>query len=212
MKKKVLILDLDGTLYYQIYVKLFMVFNILGYYIFHFWRMKDIFIILSYRKYRENNENTSTKEQYKFIADKYKVASSLVEEVINKWMFKKPLNLINRFKDKKLINIISTFKDKGGKVIIYSDYPTDDKLKAMGISYDKSYSPINNNIKYLKPNPKGLDYIIKENKFKREDILYVGDRDSKDGECARKCSVDYIILPKFNRNKYYMLIKDKINF
>ena len=135
MKKKVLVLDLDGTLYYQIYVKLFMGLNLLGYYIFHFWKMKDIFIILGYRKYREDNENTSTEEQYKFIASKFKVSFSRVEGVINKWMFQKPLNLVNRFKDKKLINIIHNFKDKGIKIIIYSDYPTDDKLKSMGINY-----------------------------------------------------------------------------
>lgn len=210
MKKKVLIFDLDGTLYYQVFVRLFIGISMLGYYIFHLCKIKELFMILDYRKYREYNENTSIEEQYKYIADKYNVSISLVEDIINKWMIKKTLSLINKFRDKKLINIINIFKDKGIKIIIYSDYPTEEKLKTLNINYDKSYDPTNNNIKYLKPNPKGLEYIIRENKFDKGDILYIGDRDSKDGECARNCVVDYIILNKFNRGKYYKLIKEKV--
>ena len=210
MKKRVLILDLDGTLYYHIFIKIFMGISLLSYYIFHIWKIKDIFLLLAYRKYREQNEKTNTEAQYKFIANKYKVSTHYVKKIVDKWLLKKPLNLIAQFKDKKLIKIINNCRKKGLKIFIYSDYPTDEKLKVMNINYDKSYNPGNKNIKYLKPNPKGLKYIIKENNLKKEEVLYIGDRDSKDGECARKCGIEYIILPKFFRKKYYLLIKAKV--
>ena len=210
MKKRVLILDLDGTLYYHIFIKIFMGIYMLSYYIIHIWKIKDIFLLLAYRKYREQNERKNIKDQYEFVANKYKVSTYYVQKIVDKWLLKKPLRLISKFKDKKLINIINECREVGLKIFIYSDYPTDEKLKVMNINYDKSYNPENKNIRYLKPNPKGLKYIIKENRLKKEEVLYIGDRDSKDGECARKCKIDYIILPKFFRNSYYLLIKNKV--
>ena len=133
-----------------------------------------------------------------------------VKKITDTWLIYKTLKVLPFFKDKKLVNIIEKVKKQNGKIIIYSDYPTLDKLNALNITYDKEYNPTNSNIKYLKPNPNGLNYIIKDNKYNKKDILYIGDRDSKDGECARICQIDYIILPKFFRNKKYSEINKKL--
>lgn len=203
--KKVLILDLDGTLYHQYGVQLFMGCRLAIYYLFHFWKFKELLMIMDYRKIREKNIKGIVEKQYKIIGQKYHKTPKQVEELIQKWMFEKPLDILPIFKDKKLDEIINNF---AGKVFIYSDYPTKDKLEALHTKYDKAYDSTNSNIMCLKPESKGLEYLINENKLNKKDILFVGDRDSKDGECSRRCQIDYVILPKFGRGKKYKKIKE----
>ena len=207
MKKDTLIFDLDGTLYYQRGVQLVMGCQMLLYYIFHFWKWKELNLILDYRKIREKNEKDVVEKQFKIMAEKYKMSVKQVEELVEKWMIEKPLKALKLFKDRKLSNLIENAKTNGIQVIIYSDYPTEDKLKIMGIKYDKAYDSTHQEIRTLKPDKKGLEYIIKSNGLNNKKILFIGDRDSKDGECARRCNVDYIILPKYFRKRKYDQIK-----
>lgn len=202
MKTKALILDLDGTLYYQIGVQFTMGIWMILYYTIHFWRFKELLAIMYYRKIREKNIKEIVDIQYEIVAKKYKKPIENIKDIINEWMFIKPLKVIKKFKDKKLAQIVDNYKDKI-KIIIYSDYPTKDKLKAIDIYYDKAYDSTNKLIKVLKPDVKGINYILKDNQLKPEEILFIGDRDSKDGECARRINASYIILPKFRRKRKY---------
>lgn len=210
MKKKTLILDLDGTLYYQLGVQMIMGIRLLCYYVFHFWKFKELLALKKYRSIREKNQKNIVNKQFKIIAQEYNMSIDRVEAIVKTWMFDKPLSAIKLFKDKKLLKLISEYKQNGGKVFIYSDYPTEQKLQVLEIKYDKSYSSTDEHIQVLKPDSKGLEYIINSNKLKKAEILFIGDRDSKDGACARACNIDYIILPKIGRNKKYKLIKQKI--
>ncbi len=204
--KRTIIVDLDGTLYYQCGVHIVMGCQLL----LHFWKAKDLKIIMKYRKIRERNINNIVEKQYKIVADRYHVEEDYVKKVIDEWLFQRPLKALKKFQDKKLDKIITDFSQKGGKVYIYSDYPTKEKLNQLNTTYDKAYDSTNDNIKTLKPDKKGLEYIIKENNLKKEDILFIGDRDSKDGEISRRCSIDYVILPKLFRKKKYLKIKQMI--
>ena len=204
--KNTIIVDLDGTLYYQYGVHLVMGCQLL----LHFWKVKDLKIIMEYRKIREKNINNIVDKQYKIVADKYHVEEEYVKKVIDEWLFQRPLKALKKFKDKQLDKIITEFSQKGGKVYIYSDYPTKEKLKQLNTKFDKAYDSTNDNIKTLKPDKKGLEYIIKENNLQKEKILFIGDRDSKDGEISRKCNIDYVILPKLFRKKKISQIKQMI--
>jgi glycosyltransferase involved in cell wall biosynthesis len=55
---------------------------------------------------------------------------------------------------------------------------------------------------------KGLRYLIMENSLQTTDILFIGDRMEKDGECAKACGVDHLILKKKKsaRNAQYRRI------
>lgn len=208
--KKVIIFDLDGTLYYQYGVQCFMGCQMLLYYFLHFWRWKELMAIMYYRKIREKNIKNIVEDQYNIVAKKYKFEEEQVKMIVDTWLFKKPLNIIKIFKDKKLYKLIYKFKEMGMKIIIYSDYPTKEKLEALNIPYDKTYDSTHSEINTLKPDPKGLQYIIKDNNLNKNEILFIGDRDSKDGQCARNCNIDYVILPKIFRKKKYLEITKKV--
>ena len=208
--KKTLIIDLDGTLYYQYGVQCIMGCRMLLYYSFHFWKWKEFMIILDYRRKRESKIKDIVDKQYLIIANKYNENIDKVKDIIGKWMFQKPLKVIRFFKDRKLCEILDKLKSKNINIIVYSDYPTKEKLEALGVYYDKAYDSTHPEIHVLKPDKKGLEYIIENNKLQRDKILFVGDRDSKDGECARQCKVDYIILPKLFRKNKHIEIEQKM--
>ena len=207
MQKRVLILDLDGTLYFQYGVQTIMGLRLLLYYIFHLWKFSELLAIMYYRKIREQSVEGIVDKQFFIVAKKYDIPVEKLTLLIDKWLFQKPLCLLPLFKDYRLAKIIDNCKRQGGEIIIFSDYPTEAKMKALNINYDKSYDSTHPDIRVLKPDPKGLYFIIKENGFEKEEILFIGDRDSKDGACARSCKVDYVILPKFCRKKKYLQIE-----
>lgn len=207
MQKKAMILDLDGTLYFQSGVQIIMGLRLLLYYIFHFWSFNEFLAILHYRKIREQRVEGIVEKQFIIAAEKYNISVEKMALLIDEWLFKKPLCLLPLFKDYRLAKIIDNCKRQGRKIIIFSDYPTEDKLKALNINYDRSYDSTHSSIRVLKPDPRGLYFIMKENGLEKEEILFIGDRDSKDGACARNCKVDYVILPKFCRKKKYLQIE-----
>ncbi len=208
--KKTLILDLDGTLYYQLGVQLTMGLWLAFYYLIHFWRIKELMILKDYRKIREQKITDIVERQFKIIAKKYNVTEEEVKKIVNIWMNQKPLQILPIFKDKKLIKMINDYQENKGQVIIYSDYPTIEKLAVLKVKYDISYDSTHPKIRVLKPDSKGLNYIIKENNLKQKETYFIGDSFSKDGKCAQSCDLEYIILPKFFRRKKHIIIKNKI--
>ncbi len=207
MKKQTLICDLDGTLYYQLGVQLVMALWLASYYLLHFWRFKELLALKYYRQFREKTKDDVVAQQFKIVAQKYHFTEEKVKEIVDIWLFKKPLKILPLFKDRQLEKILRDFK---GDIIIYSDYPTSDKLQTLKMPYTKAYDATHPKISVLKPNPIGLYFIIADNKIRPDDILYIGDRDSKDGACARACQVDYIILPKLWRMHQHQKIKQMI--
>jgi len=52
----------------------------------------------------------------------------------------------------------------------------------------------------LKPDPKGLIVAASSLNTPVKECLFIGDRDDKDGECARRAGMPYLILNRRRRN------------
>ena len=187
MTDKCYIVDLDGTLYFQIPVRLMMLAELSLYYIFHLSRIKDILIISQYRKNHEENKMCSDA----VLAEQYGTNKDYVTTLLNEWMIKRPLKWIKIFADRRLLKIL---RDK--KVIVYSDYPTDEKLQALEFIPTAQYFCDGVNIKCYKPNPQGMEFISCKHNLTKNDVLMIGDRMSHDGECAKRFGCKFIILQK----------------
>ena len=209
---KALVFDLDGTLYYQHRLRLKMAWMLFWYYLCHFWRIKDIFIIKNFRQARENwdeikkgiDPGKTDREdgaaglediQYEYIAERMKESKARVREVIEGWMYDKPLKTVYETRDKDLLKLIDDIRKSGRKVYIFSDYPIEDKLRAIGLKVDGMYAATDDRLRELKPSPKGLELIMEDHGYSDEDILMIGDRMSRDGEAAKNAGCDYLILP-----------------
>ena len=191
---KAFVLDMDGTLYYQIPLRFCMAFALFFYYIFHLRKTKDLWAIYHYRK---KNETGELQKQSPNIA---------------LWMQKKPQQYIHLFRDQKLIQFAQTMQEKGAKIVVYSDYPLQGKLEALpSFVPDFTFSSDNTEIQTLKPDNKGLLHIINLLNLSVEDIVFIGDRFEKDAACAIQTGMDYIVLHRnpLIRNKIYRKIKIK---
>lgn len=126
-----------------------------------------------------------------------------VRMIVKKWIYDDPLSVIAKTKDKKLADHIASLRKSGKKVIILSDYPTEDKLEALCIEADGQYYTLGERIGAPKPSPKGLLAIMEDLGVSPEDMILIGDRMEKDGECAKAAGVEYIILPRHVRKRKY---------
>lgn len=260
---KTVIFDLDGTLYFQKPFRICMAKFLIKRILTHPGAIKDVMIIMKYRKVRENwqtvsgdmkakdNQEWKMKEklseeqitekqmeklkesdlkkiirsrkdswsdldraQYTYVAGKMNCTPEKVAEIIYYYMQKAPLVLLPGYRDEELADMIDALQKRGTLVAIYSDYPVEDKLRALKIHVDKTlqFAAADEEIGCMKPEPQGLANILNILECKAEETLMVGDRMEKDGFCARSNEVDYVILEasKKKRHETELKLKEKL--
>ena len=191
-KYKAYIVDLDGTLYFQLPVRLCMLKSIAFFCLTHPFKIKQILLVRSYRKLYSKGINH--KKRCSVLSKKYGFDPNQVDDIIQNWMVNKPLKYVNKYRDKDLIQLLQDKKTRGYKIIVYSDYPVTEKLNALGFTPDAAYSA--DDAGCLKPSPEGLLKILRENGLAAADCLFIGDKYDKDGKCAENTGMKYIILPQ----------------
>lgn len=196
---KLLIFDVDGTLYFQKPLRLTMAIRLGLYYCLRPHKIKEVFALQDFRKLRESRVSDGSEPIdnaiYSEVAAKYKMPAQAVEHLVKQWIYDAPLKHLNRYTDFRLRNLIKKARDSGTTVVTFSDYPASDKLIAMDIEVDAQFASTDSHINTLKPDDKGLRVILDTMGINPGQCLMIGDRDEKDGECARRAGVDYIILP-----------------
>jgi len=177
---RLIILDMDGTLYYQLPLRLCMCIELAFYYIVHIRRIAELFALRNFRKKYE--KGILEKETYAILY----------------WMQKKPLRYITLFRDRKLLSLVQQLRKQGTKIAIYSDYPVQKKITALsGLTADYSFCATDAAIQCLKPDIQGLKNILRITGETVENSLFIGDRYEKDGKCAENVGMDYIILDNY---------------
>lgn len=207
------IVDVDGTLYFKRPMQLQMLFRLLQYYSIHFSDIKELLLLKDYRKLRDMESLSECEDAEKIILDmlcnKYHISKNHAQKVIDYWIVQYPLNILYECRDVQLLEFLHKVFSEGKMVYIYSDYPAAAKCRVLNVSANKIYWPDGNVICTLKPNHQGLKYIIESNGLDRSKILFIGDRMEKDGICAQRCNVDYLILKKhriFRKKQYLKLM------
>ncbi|MBE6617234.1 MAG: hypothetical protein E7627_04755 [Ruminococcaceae bacterium] len=205
------IVDMDGTLYFKYSMQIRMLFVLLGYYIIHPLRIKELFILQYYRKLRDIEELSDNTEFGKIIvsqlSQKFNVEEEKVQSIIDYWILQKPLKILRKCCDKKLRCFLELQKNNLCQVYVYSDYPAVEKCKALNVHPTDVFWPDGERIFTLKPSPTGLDYILRQHRLDRSKVLFIGDRLEKDGLCAKRNEVDYLILNKTKLSRYMQYLK-----
>lgn len=198
-KYKAVVFDLDGTLYNQTKLRLNMAVRLGVYYCSHFWKIKELFVLKYFREVRDKWDEIRVDDagvddaQYAYVGGKKGVSAEYVERVVKKWIYDNPLDLLGKYRNEKLNSYIEGLQAAKIPVVIFSDYPIEDKIAALSIKPDGMYCPGDERNIDLKPSPMGLELILNDFALAPEEILMVGDRDEKDGEAARRAGVDYYI-------------------
>ena len=204
-KYKLLLLDMDGTLYYQRAMQFFMCLEMGAFTIMHPFSLWKLKVISIFRKVREQQKNGLLEKHYEIVAEVVGRSKEEVQTSIEEWMFARPLKYLPKIKDDKLCSWINTWRAQEKKVVIYSDYPVRDKCEALQITADALYSSDETRIGEMKPSAKGIQVICDDYAVSPQEILVIGDRMSRDGKMAENAGADYVIVEKWKimRKKRY---------
>ena len=201
---RAVLMDLDGTLYRQRPVRKRMAVE-LGLLPLHSsplnamatWRR-----ISCFRKVREELRALGRPEasledlQYSAPAHVLHCEPTAVRDTVDEWMTRRPLRHLGASARKDLGGFLEFLKERGISAGVFSDYPPQEKLEAMGFgdAFSLALCATDPEINAFKPHPRGFQYACSLWGFDPADVLYVGDRHDVDATGARAAGMPCVIL------------------
>jgi HAD superfamily hydrolase (TIGR01549 family) len=216
-KLEAICLDLDGTLYFQRPLQFAMASRLLLRHVTRPLRGYETFRILS--AYRRAQEKLRDAAPDSGVADaQLRMAARLsglpvgkVAECVATWFEREPLALLSRFVRPGLAAFLSNAKRRGVKLAVLSDYPADRKLAAIGVReyFDLVVCAQDAGVQRFKPDPAGLQMVLRHLGVDKSNAIYVGDRAEVDAETARRAGVRGVIIgPERGRGTPAIIVKD----
>lgn len=205
---ELILVDMDGTLYYQRPLQIVMGCRMMSSALTDKGGLKELMTVLKYRKMRDAFDGKGNVDDtlYEQLAEGSKMPKEQMKQIIEKWIYKLPLENLPAFRDEKLYQVIGRLGKIQIPVVIWSDYPPDEKKDVLGLSDVPGCYNGQKEIAALKPSPDGIRYLMKEyGILDAGEVLVIGDRLSKDGAAAMAAGADYIILKKhpWQRKRQY---------
>ncbi len=193
---RAVIFDVDGTLYDKSKLYKYMLLEMLRFAAVCPARLNDLRILWYFRRLREKNASSGNLEQRQFewAAGACNVPVERVRHVIEEWMFMKPLAYLRGCLHPGIRELFSLLRWNKIPIGVFSDYPVKEKLDALQLKADAVVSATDAEVDRLKPDPKGLIVTASKLNAAIGNCLSIGDRDDKDGECARRAGMPYLIL------------------
>lgn len=151
---------------------------------------RDLVALQRYRKTRDRLAMTGAEDigrlQFEAVARDLGRSSGEIEAIATRWMCEEPLPLVSRFAFPGTGAVIDALRAQGLRVGVFSDYPTDGKLHALGLTVELACDAGQPEIGRLKPDPKGFLHVASRLGVAPARCLVIGDRDDRDGEAARR--------------------------
>jgi HAD superfamily hydrolase (TIGR01549 family) len=202
---KAVIFDVDGTLYDQRKLRLCMVREMFFCILRQPSRLAELRILWLFRRMRERYATSVLPDlesrQYVWTAQVAGVSPEKVREVVKVWMFERPLAHLQSCRYSGAQVIFAQFQRLGIPIGVFSDYPARDKLMALGLTVQVMVSAASAEVNQLKPDPKGLLVVAAKLGALVSECLFIGDLEAKDGECARRAGMPYLILTSRHKNR-----------
>jgi FMN phosphatase YigB (HAD superfamily) len=188
------ILDLDGTLYYPLPVRITLGVELAA---------RAPHLIPLIRRFRSEHERVrfAAPERNRSPFERQLLGTALglgtepaaVEAAVMEWMFQRPGPWIRRFRRRGLLGAVARFRQHGGRVGIASDYPARAKLRALGW---EDWDAIVANGEpggalRMKPDPEPFLLAARLLQTGARECLVIGDRPELDRAGARAAGMDF---------------------
>ena len=193
---RLVVFDLDGTLYRQGPVRRGMMLDLLlhggapG-------RLARLRILRRFRHLRETFAITGAQGFDKPLFHQLAVETGADEvalrAMVHEWMERRPLPRLGQSSVPGAQALFAALRAQGVKVAVWSDYPVPDKLAALKLTADAQIWPGHDGLDALKPHPAGLTLLMNRSGFTPSQTLMVGDRQSHDGAAADAAGVDFLL-------------------
>ena len=197
---RLLIFDVDGTLYDQQRLRRRMALALVFHYIVRPRKLPELYILRTFRKERERNRDMKVdnleEAQYEWCRIKTGASRDRIMALVSFWMHEFPLKYLPGCVFPGVQELFSGAGKLQVPVAVLSDYPSDQKLQSMGLKADLVVSATQPEVNSLKPDPKGLLYIADNFNLRTQDCLYIEDRPDLDLEAARSAGMNFLLADR----------------
>ncbi len=197
---RLLIFDVDGTLYDQQRLRRRMFLDLAGHFLPRPGKWNELSILRTFRKEREKNREIKVddldKAQYEWCRLKTDVNTEKIRATVSFWMHEYPLKYLPDLVFPGIPELFSGTRKLRIPVAVFSDYPAEKKLQSMGLAADLVITATQPEVNRLKPDPKGLLYIADHFQVAAQECLYIGDRKETDMEAATRARMNCIIADR----------------
>lgn len=204
---RAVLLDVDGTLYYQQRLRALMALE-LGLLpveqksckaAYHTWRAIGIF-----RRAREELRRLEAGDrcldvlQYSTAAQQAGWETEAMERLVAEWLYQRPLKYLRFCRRRGLHTFFTFLRERNIQVGVFSDYPVIDKLRSLGCAEGVSIAlcATQPEINAFKPSPTGFLRACTLWGVRPEEVLYVGDRPEVDALGAANAGMPCAILAR----------------
>lgn len=197
------LVDLDGTLYRPLPVKLAMAAELL------LAGWSALPVVRAFRREHERIhrqlgadpslafEPSPFAEQVRRTARAVGLTEEAVTRVVERWMIHRPARWLRLFRRRALLTEIVRARAEGLRTALVSDYPARGKLAALGV-VDLFDGVVANgehpDLKRLKPSPEGFLLAAEQLGVAASECLVLGDRLDVDGQAARRAGMDFRLI------------------
>jgi FMN phosphatase YigB (HAD superfamily) len=200
---RAVLFDVDGTLYSQAVLRIFMAGEFARAAARAPWRMRHTArIITTFRRTREHLRahgravHPLNDLQFEQTAERLGLDADEIRDVIGDWIFRRPLPYLRTARRRGLDELLGVLSRHQLQIGALSDYPTDAKLEALGVASHFSVSLCTTDaaINAFKPHPRGFLVACEHWGVAPQELLYVGDRPEVDAAGAAAAGIRCIIV------------------
>jgi HAD superfamily hydrolase (TIGR01549 family) len=203
---RAIIFDVDGTLYDKRAVQRRLAFRIAAAY----WSrpVKGVRVVQGLQAYRQAHEDLRAQVfspglQLALAAKKSGYEVSELRGIVDEWFERAPLRLMSQCVYPKLPQLLRLLSERRIPCGVFSDYPAQAKLTAMGLEGFFSHVLCAAEVGRLKPDPSGILLLANQIGLTPKRTLYVGDR-TIDLEAAARAGMRGLLIG--GKTTYSMLL------
>ena len=200
---RAVLFDVDGTLYSQNRLRVFMAAEFARAAAARPWRMRRLAsIITTFRRTREQLRAHARAMgalddlQFEVTAARLGLDIAEVREVIGDWIFNRPLPYLRFVRRSGVEELLDALERQRLRIGALSDYPTDAKLEALGVAsrFSVRLCTTDRTINAFKPHPRGFLVACEHWGLAPQEVLYVGDRPEVDAAGAAAAGTRCVIV------------------
>jgi len=202
---RAVLFDLDGTLYRQTPMRALMALELATLALSRPLQAPVSWRVLSeFRKAQEalrgSQSDRGAAAQLELAARRTGMSVEQVETIVVEWMMERPLKHLPRCRAEGLLPLLDFLNHRGIKLGVFSDYPPDLKLKALGVGgrFSVVLCSTDSDIGAFKPHPRGFLAASARWQMDPSDVLVVGDRPEADAAGAAAAGMPCVIIGKYH--------------
>ncbi|MCP4375333.1 MAG: HAD family hydrolase [bacterium] len=207
---RAVVYDVDGTLYPLWPMRFYMIRELA-------WRfahsplrlLREVRILQVYRSMLDKmrgqtaTDSNLSDPQLHASAKKLGMDASDIHDTVHEWVARRPLRFLPRIANTELIETIIKLNHNGVPQGVYSDYPPDGKLAALGLGgcFQSVIWSGQRGVGEFKPSAKGFTEIARMLEVEPSEVVFVGDRESRDGKGARAVGMQFLHIKNFTSKR-----------